>query len=270
MKYIQAFFMSLGMFSSIPCPYRPWNEKARHLMLVFLPFVGLVIGILWYGIYLLMDRINIPLQLQTAVLMLYPYIITGFIHLDGFMDTSDAILSRRPLEEKLRILKDPHTGAFAVISVAILFIICFASMFSIMEQINFKQALDISKGDPMLSLLLIPVISRCGSALAVLGMRPLAHSQYNGEPDAKKDVPKIIAVSIIGLSVILFALLLGSGVLELEATYSVLIVLAGTVAAYLIAILSSTHHLEGVSGDLAGYSLTIAEAAAIVMLALIA
>jgi len=262
--------MSLGMFSSIPCPYRPWNEKARHLMLVFLPMVGLVIGLIWYGIYLLMDFINIPLQLQTAVLMLYPYLITGFIHLDGFMDTSDAILSRRPLEEKLRILKDPHTGAFAVISVAILFIICYASMSSAMEQINFKQALGIAKGHPMLALILIPVITRCCSSLAVLAGKPLAHSQYNGEQEAKKPVAEIIAVCLIGIAAILVVLVMGTGLFVQQGTYIILYTLAGGVAAYLASMLGAVHHLKGVSGDLAGYALTIGEAAAIIVLALTA
>ncbi len=269
MKYIQAFFMSLGMFSSIPCPYRPWNERARHLMLVFLPLVGLVIGLIWYGIYLLMDLINIPLQLQTAVLMLYPYLITGFIHLDGFMDTSDAILSRRPLEDKLRILKDPHTGAFAVISVAILFIISYASMSSAMEQVNFKQALGIVEGDPMLALILIPVISRCCSSLAVLAGKPLAHSQYNGERSAKKPVAEVIAVSLIGLAAILAALAMGTGLFLRQGTYTMLFALAGAVAAYLISMLGAVRQLKGVSGDLAGYALTIGEAFAIIVLALL-
>jgi len=269
LKYIQAFFMSLGMFSSIPCPYRPWNEKARHLMLVFLPLVGLVIGLLWYAIYLLMDRINIPLQLQTAVLMLYPYIITGFIHLDGFMDTSDAILSRRPLEDKLRILKDPHTGAFAVISTAILFVFCFAAMSAVVEQIHFKQALDIAKDDPMLALIFIPVITRCGSSIAVLAGKPLAHSQYNEEQGTKKAVSEIIAVSLMGLAAILGALAIGTGILVQEASYTVLTVLAGAAAAYLAAMFGAARQLKGVSGDLAGYALTIAEAFAIVMLALL-
>lgn len=269
MKYIQAFFMSLGMFSAIPCPYRPWNEKARPLMLVALPFVGLVIGLLWYGLFLLLCRISVPLQLQAAVLMVYPYVVTGFIHLDGFMDTSDAILSRRPLEEKLRILKDPHTGAFAVISTAILFILCFASMLSVTEQIHFKQALDIAQGDPMLSLILIPVVSRCGSALAVLGIKPLGHSQYKAEPGAKKEIGKIAIVTIFVLASFLAAALLGAGALPLEATPSVLIVLGGTAAAYLVAIASSVRHLKGVSGDLAGYSLIVAEAAGLIVLALV-
>ena len=269
MKYIQAFFMSLGMFSSIPCPYRPWNEKARHLMLVFLPMVGLVTGLIWYGLYLLADRINIPIQLQTAVLMLYPYLITGFIHLDGFMDTSDAVLSRRPLEEKLRILKDPHAGAFAVISVAVLFIICYGSMSAALEQVHFKQSLGISEGDPMLALILIPVITRCCSAVAVMAGKPLAHSQYREESDAKKPAAEIIAVCLIGLAAIAGSLLIGAGFYGIEATWSVPVVLAGAVLAYLTALFGAARQLKGVSGDIAGYSLTIAEAFALVMLALL-
>lgn len=269
MKYIQAFFMSLGMFSSIPSPYRPWNEKARRLMLVFLPLVGLVLGLIWYGIYLLMDRIGIPLQLQAAVLALYPYLITGFIHLDGFMDTSDALLSRKPLEAKLRILKDPHTGAFAVISVAVLFVFCYSAMSSAVEQVHFKQALGIENGDPMLALILVPVIARCCSAIAVLAGKPLAHSQYNEEPGAKKHVAEVAAVSMIGLAAILAALAVGTGIFVQEASFTVSLVLAGTVAAYIAAMFGAVRRLKGVSGDLAGYALTIAEAFGIVMLAML-
>lgn len=269
MKYIQAFFMSLGMFSSIPCPYRPWNEKARHLMLVFLPMVGLVVGFVWYGLYLLTDRVDVPIQLQTAVLMLYPYLITGFIHLDGFMDTSDAILSRRSLEEKLRILKDPHTGAFAVISVAVLFIVCYASMSAALEQVNFKRSLDIAEGDPMLVLILIPVITRCCSAVAVLAGKPLAHSQYREDPDAKKPAAAVTVICLIGLAAIAASLLIGTGFYGVEATWSVPVVLAGAAFAYLTAVFGAVRQLKGVSGDIAGYSLTIAEAFALVMLALL-
>jgi len=269
LKYIQAFFMSLGMFSSIPCPYRPWNERARRLMLVFLPPVGLVIGLIWYGLYLLTDLTGIPLQLQAAVLMLYPYAITGLIHLDGFMDTSDAILSRRPLEEKLRILKDPHTGAFAVISVAVLFVVCFAAMSSALEQIHFKQALDIAEGDPMLVLILIPVITRCCSAVAVLAGKPLAHSQYNAAPDAKKPTGEVAAVCLMGLAVIAASLAAGAGWIATEATWRAPLALIGALAAYLAAMFGAVRQLKGVSGDLAGYSLTVAEAFALVMLALL-
>lgn len=269
MKYIQAFFMSLGMFSSIPCPYRPWNEKARRLMLVFFPLVGLVIGLIWYGLWLLLDWTGIPFQLQAAVMMLYPYLITGFIHLDGFMDTSDALLSRRPLEDKLRILKDSHAGAFAVISVAILFVFCFASMSTVIGQIHFKQALGVADGDLMLALILIPVITRCCSAIAVLAGKPLNHSQYRQGPGAEKPAAEVTAVSLIALAVILVSLAIGMGMLGKVADWSVALVLAAAVLAYLAAMFGAVRQFKGVSGDLAGYALTVGEGFAVVVLALL-
>ncbi len=267
MKYLQAFFMSLGMFSSIPCPYRPWNERARHMMLAFLPLVGLVIGALWYGLYFILNLLNLPFPLQAAALMIYPYLITGFIHLDGFMDTSDALLSRRPLQEKLRILKDPHTGAFAVISVVVLMVLCYASMSSVVERIHLRQALDMETGGLMLSLIFIPVITRCGSALAVMAGKPLAHSQYHAEEGQKKPAAEIAAVAIIAILVFSIVFTLGAGLWQIKTDYSLFIVLVCTAAAYVIAVVSSARQLAGVSGDLAGYALTWAEAVALVVLA---
>ena len=51
----------------------------------------------------------------SAVMTLIPVLVTGGIHLDGFADTTDALASWGSKEKKLEILKDPHTGAFAVI-----------------------------------------------------------------------------------------------------------------------------------------------------------
>lgn len=273
MRFIHAFFMSLGMFSAIPCPYRFWDEKARRLMLVFLPVVGLVIGLIWYGLYLLMQKADIPLPLQAAALMLYPYLITGFIHLDGFMDTSDALLSRRTLEEKLRILKDPHTGAFAVISVAGFFIICYAAMTAVMEKVSIDNAQ--SAEDVMLVLLFIPIITRCCSSITVLVGKPLVHSQYKTEEGAKKPAAEIATICIMGFAAVFAAPAAAAGLAasgaetyQGAAAYTVSIVLAITLVSYLIAIVSAARQLKGVSGDLAGYALTIGEGVAVVALAL--
>ena len=42
-------------------------------------------------------------------------LVTGGIHMDGYMDTMDALHSYGNREKKLEILKDSHIGAFAVI-----------------------------------------------------------------------------------------------------------------------------------------------------------
>ena len=48
-----------------------------------------------------------------------PILITGGFHVDGFLDTCDALHSYQPRERKLEILKDSHIGAFAVIMLAL-------------------------------------------------------------------------------------------------------------------------------------------------------
>lgn len=85
-------------------------------MLGFLPTIGLVIGLIWAAIYVGLVYLGFPFLVVSFILAFLPFALCGFMHMDGFMDCSDAIMSRRPLEDRQRILKDTHTGAFAVIS----------------------------------------------------------------------------------------------------------------------------------------------------------
>ena len=64
-------------------------------------------------------------MLQAAVAVLIPVLVTGGIHLDGFLDTSDALSSWQTTERRLEILKDPHTGAFAIIACCSYFLAAF-------------------------------------------------------------------------------------------------------------------------------------------------
>ena len=162
MHLTRAFFMCLGMFTSIPCPYRPWDEEARDWMLVMLPMVGLVIGVLWLGLGALGAWL-LP-GIAAALIAALPWLLTGFIHLDGYMDTCDALLSWRPLEKRLEILKDSHTGAYAVVGLALLTL--------------FSYDAARGMGPDLRALLFIPVVSRCGSALSVLTLKPIVHSEY--------------------------------------------------------------------------------------------
>ena len=115
-----AFFMAWGMFCAIPCPYQRWDERLRPLMLVCFPLLGVLLGGLWSSAAWLIARWGGLGLFGPALLAALPCLLTGFLHLDGFMDCCDAILSRRPLEERQQILKDSHVGAFAVICVDLL------------------------------------------------------------------------------------------------------------------------------------------------------
>ena len=94
------------------------------------PVVGAVIGVMTWLWLWGMHRIaaqgmtNLPevviLLASTLIASILPVLVTGGIHVDGFMDTSDAFHSWADRGKKLQILSDPHIGAFSVISLLIL------------------------------------------------------------------------------------------------------------------------------------------------------
>ena len=100
MGWITAFSMAFGMFCAIPFPVRRWDERQRARMLVCFPWVGAIIGAIWAFACWLLRRIGFSGVLAGALLTALPLLLTGFIHLDGFMDCCDAIYSRRDLETR--------------------------------------------------------------------------------------------------------------------------------------------------------------------------
>ena len=115
MLWLNALLSAFSTYSAIPTPRYEWNEHVGALTLCFFPAVGLACGgalALWYA---LCRALAAEGALFAAVAVCLPLLLTGGIHMDGYMDTVDAISSHQPRERKLEIMKDPATGAFAVI-----------------------------------------------------------------------------------------------------------------------------------------------------------
>ncbi len=103
------------MFSVIPVPaLKTGDEDDKYAMCAF-PLVGAVIAGLGLAFYVLFANTDMGTELGAGVMTLIPFTITGGIHMDGYMDTSDALNSYGDKTRKLEILKDPHIGAFAAI-----------------------------------------------------------------------------------------------------------------------------------------------------------
>lgn len=111
----RSLIIAFSMYSRIPMPKVEWNEKSRKYILCFFPFVGAVIGMLSVFCLWICKKMEIGTILTSAFLTVLPLFVNGGIHMDGFLDTIDAKSSYKSREEKLDILKDPNTGAFAVI-----------------------------------------------------------------------------------------------------------------------------------------------------------
>lgn len=118
MRVIRSLFIAFSTYSRIPVPQVEWSEENRKYSMCFFPLIGAVIGLLLWGWLWLCDALSIGPVLKGAAGVLLPIFVTGGIHMDGFMDTSDALASWQPKERRLEILKDSHVGAFAVLGCA--------------------------------------------------------------------------------------------------------------------------------------------------------
>ena len=242
-QYLNAFSMTQSMFCRIPWPFMIWDEQARGKMLLFLPLVGLEIGAIWALGWYLSGMLALEPLVRGLILCVIPFLLTGFIHLDGYMDVTDAVGSCRDLEKRRAILKDSHVGAFAVIGCVLLMLAQFAFGASVQE------------GGSV--LLLVPVVSRICSGLAVTILPPMSTSQYAGREVNKGH----IAVFCVMLTTSLAAGFFFWGKYAL--------CLLGTLAGYALALRKSYKSLEGMNGDISGYSLTMAELAGLAVLAVL-
>lgn len=242
--------MAISMFTIIPLPKYKWNDDGSKHVMKFYPLIGLIVGIVWYCTYKLLFLINASTILISAITMVVPFIITGMLHLDGYMDVCDALLSRRDKKEKIRILKDPNTGAFSVIALAILFIINFAAIYTIVDN-----------GWNIIALVLIPVISRSLSGFLLITKEAMPESSLGSYfKNGTGLLDKIILIVILLLSAIVLVFLLGFKALGISIAMIFVTILV---------VNNSCKELGGMSGDTAGYGLVIAETIGLLIVALL-
>lgn len=126
MKLLKSLCISITTYSALPAPNVEWNSENKKYALVFLPVVGAIVGAALWAWSWLCGYFGVAHILFAAGAAALPLLITGGIHMDGFMDTTDAIRSYQSTERKLEIMDDPHVGAFAVMWCALYLIATFA------------------------------------------------------------------------------------------------------------------------------------------------
>ena len=247
--YLEGFYMALGMFTAIPLPFHLWKEKHTSIMITFFPLVGLIVGVVWWLISNLLFALSIPHMLTAATLTVVPFLIAGFIHLDGYMDTSDALLSYRPLEEKLRILKDPNVGAFAVVMLVMILVMQFGAVHEIAQSRQY-----------LLLVVAMMVVSRCCTAFSIFFLPHNPGSNY----------APLLAQGIRGGHRAFVVLVAMGGVVFsfVYAGYIGVIVLGAVLLGYCLAMLKAVRGFKGISGDLLGFALVISECCGFIALAI--
>ncbi len=111
---IRSFFITISVYTRIPLKETEWKEEDMRYTAVFLPAVGILLGFSEGLLFRLALYFKLPVA-GALLMTAFPIYFTGGIHLDGFLDVSDARNSFGDREKKLAIMKDPHIGSFAVI-----------------------------------------------------------------------------------------------------------------------------------------------------------
>lgn len=121
-KLLKGFLINLQFFTAIPVHLELPMDKAHLKSAVqAFPLLGLVQGGIYASIfYVLLEYTPFSNLAVAFFLWLMTIVLTGGIHLDGWMDASDGYFSYKDQEKRLQIMNDPRTGAFGVLSVIVL------------------------------------------------------------------------------------------------------------------------------------------------------
>lgn len=115
-----AFFEAVRFLTLIPLPFMPpmtgedYEQTVARAMAWF-PAVGALIGLLACGVGWLADALWGDFARAVTVVIALAVITSG-LHLDGLSDTFDAVMSWRPRERKLEIMKDSRIGAMGALA----------------------------------------------------------------------------------------------------------------------------------------------------------
>ena len=249
MKQVNSFLVAFSMYSRIPVPQPDWERSSMDYVMCYFPFVGTVMGALAWLCFQGGRLLGLSPLLLGAVLTALPLWISGGIHMDGYMDTRDALASCGDKEKKLAILKDSHTGAFAVMGCGLYLLLSFGAWCA------------VKPGQGLLCVCLGYTVSRTLSGLSVLCF-PKAKKSGSYVTMFAKRASKGRAVLFLALLLVLEGVLLlwlGGWRGGLSA--------AAAAAVFGWYYYMSRKQFGGITGDLAGYFVQLCELAVLLAMA---
>ena len=244
--------LAVTFLTGIPLPVRGavvpadlWASMGWH------PLVGLGLGAAAWGAYAGLLSLLPPLVAATLVVLLLEAGTRG-LHMDGLMDTCDGVLSGAPRERALEIMKDSSVGAMGVVGGVLILVLKVAALGA------------LARADAAAPLLAGWAAARTLSSFNVYYW-PYARSSGTGEAFTRvhSPGPVLLATGLLAVAVVAAALVAlaagGSG-----AWFAGLVVAGVAAGAALLVQAAVAKRLGGMTGDVYGLGIELAEAAALV------
>jgi adenosylcobinamide-GDP ribazoletransferase len=235
-----------------PVIKRPFTNQELGRAVAFFPLVGLGLGLVLAAINALLNLL-FPPNLSAALLLAAWILLTGVLHLDGFLDACDGLFGGFTPESRLHIMRDERVGAYALAGGVLLLLIKFTALTAVAE----PAAVTTSTGSVTTALILVPTLGRWAISLAVVSF-PYARETGLGRTMKNEAGP---AERLLATAVTLIVAVFAGGLLGLVAMVAVaLTVWLGS--KYVM------NRIPGLTGDIYGSLCEISEV--VVLLILIA
>jgi len=160
---MRSLVAALRFLTILPIP-GSWGSTEDDLArsATWFPVVGLLLGAVAAGFAMVLPMVAPPLVCAGTMVV----VLTGFsggMHLDGLSDAADGLLSSRPRERILEIMKDSHIGAMGVMAIVGTLLLKFAALAS------------PSAGGLWATALVMPLAGRC-AIVVQLALLPYARA----------------------------------------------------------------------------------------------
>ncbi|MCG2608400.1 adenosylcobinamide-GDP ribazoletransferase [Acinetobacter sp. SM34] len=230
------FLIALQFLTTFPIQLKAMPTKQQNgQSLLFYPIVGLMIGLILFGLALSLQAIPVIL-LSSLVLVVWIW-LTGGLHLDGLADTADAWVGGfGDPERTLAIMKDPSCGPIGVLSLFIVCLLKWSAIYVLLEQQLYS------------ALILFPLLGRLVPLMLFLSTR-YVRAKGLGSSIAEF-IPKTAAIFVISLCLMASVYWGWSGILSSICFITTVLYLR----------FKFMQRIGGITGDTVGASIEITEA----------
>ncbi len=216
------------------------------------PLVGLVLGAAAWGVYAGLLEL-LPSLVAAVLVVLLLEAVTRGLHMDGLMDTTDGVLSGARRERALEIMKDSNVGAMGVVAAVLILLLKVAALGA------------LTRADAAAPLLAGWCAARALPALDVYAW-PYARAAGTGEAFTRERTPGPVQLAG-GLLVggVVATMFVSVAVDAAGAWYAGLVVALAAMCVALLVQAAVAKRLGGLTGDVYGMGIELAEAAALVV-----
>lgn len=245
-----SFLSALQFLTGIPVPLKhELSAEQLGKATAYFPLAGLVIGGILAGLNWVFN-LFLPDTVVNILHIVSLVALTGAMHLDGFADTVDGMAGHKSVEDRWKVMKDSHTGAYGVVGIVLLLITKFV-------------VLDNVPADLMTpTLLFFPVASRWAMVYLIWVFK---YTRPQGLGTAYKNatkLPQFLVATIITLAV--------AGALYPLFSFTGFLIFAGVWITATILGLYFRYKFAGQTGDTYGASNEVCEVMGLLFVVIIA